>query len=118
LAKIDALKNDSAIGNMINYRSALKRIELFAGDRIDLWEITPDWLRGFEKHLLNGGKSYVTISMTIRCIKAIINDAIRAKTLKQSQYPFGENLYKVPTGEGRKIALTLKQIKEFGSVSI
>jgi len=110
-AKIDALKNDGAIGNMLNYQSAMRSVEGFAGSRINFGDITVGWLEQYEKHLLGEGKSYVTVSMYIRCIRAIMNDAIRTGIVKPSRYPFGKGRYKVPKGEGRKLALTIQQIK-------
>jgi len=110
--KIETLKNDGAIGNMSNYQSALKSVEKFAGNKITFNSITVEWLRQFEKHLLNENKSYVTVSMYIRCIRAIYNDAKRAGTVKEIHYPFGKDKYDIPTGEGRKLALTMQQIKQ------
>ena len=37
-----------------------------------------------------------------------LNDGI----IKESQYPFGKGKYEVPSGSGRKLALTLEQIKK------
>jgi len=110
-AKMDALKNDGAIGNMLNYKSAIRSVESFAGNKINFSDITTDWLKRYEKHLISESKSYVTVSMYIRCIRAIMNDAKRAGTIKESQYPFGRDRYEIPTGEGRKLALTMQQIK-------
>ena len=109
-AKTEALKNDGAIGNMWLYQSAIRSVELFAGNKISFDNITVEWLKRYEKHLLSEGKSYVTVSMYIRCIQAVVNDARRAGVIKESQYPFGKGRYEIPTGEGRKLALSLQQI--------
>ena len=110
-AKIDALKINGAIGNMFNYQTALHSIELFAGNKLAFSNITAEWLKRYEKHLLSENKSYVTVSMYIRCIRAIMNDARRTGTIKENQYPFGKGKYEIPIGEGRKLALTMQQIK-------
>jgi integrase len=110
-AKIEALKNDGAIGNMLNYQSAMRSMEAFAGNKIAFSDVTADWLKRYEKHLLSEDKSYVTVSMYIRCIRAIINDAKRAGVIKEAQYPFGRDKYEIPEGEGRKLALPMQQIK-------
>ena len=106
-AKMEALKDDGAIGNMLNYKSAIRSIESFAGSKIAFSDITVDWLKRYEKRLIEGGKSYVTVSMYIRCIRAIMNDA----GIKEAQYPFGKKKYEIPDGEGRKLALTMQQVK-------
>jgi integrase len=116
-AKIERLEKDGAIGNMMIYQTAARSFERYAGNRISFDSITIDWLKRYEKHLLDEGKSYVTVSMYIRCLRAIMNEAKSAGILKESQYPFGENKYKIPVGKGRKLALTLQQIKSIKDYS-
>jgi len=110
-AKIDTLRNDGAISNMWIYQSAIKSIVLFAGEKVSFSDITVDWLKRYEKHLSDKGKSFVTVSIYIRSIMALMNEAKRAGMIKEAQYPFGKNRYEIPTGEGRKLALTLQQVK-------
>ncbi|MDR1582796.1 MAG: site-specific integrase [Prevotellaceae bacterium] len=110
-AKIEQLEKDGHVGNMDIYVSAKRSFERYAGDRIPFDSINTEWLKSYEKHLLNEGKSYVTIGMYLRCLRAIINIARKSGTIKESQYPFGEDKYRIPKGKGRKIALTLQQIK-------
>jgi integrase/recombinase XerD len=40
-----------------------------------------------------------------------MNDALTLGIIKEKQYPFGRGKYEIPTGQGRKLALTLQQIK-------
>lgn len=47
-----------------------------------------------------------------RNLKCILNIARKDGIIKESQYPFGKGKYEVPTGCGRKLALTLKEIKK------
>jgi integrase len=116
-AKIEQLEKDGAIGNMLNYRTAIRSIEHFASSRIAFDSITVEWLKRYEKHLLGEGKSYVTVSMYIRCLRAIMNEAKKTGILKENQYPFGEGKYKIPVGKGRKLALPLQQIKAIKNYS-
>ena len=113
IAKMDALIKDDAIGNMLNYQSAARSVESFAGDKIYFSDISVEWLTRYQKHLLSAGKSFTTVSMYCRCIRALFNDAIQAGTIKENQYPFGKgkNKFTIPKGEGRKIALNMQQIK-------
>jgi integrase len=87
-------------------------LEKYAGAKITFDSITVDWLKKYEKAMLNEGKSYTTISMYIRSMRALFNEAMVAGVIKESQYPFGKGKYEVPTGKGRKMALTLQQIKQ------
>ncbi|KAA6313854.1 Tyrosine recombinase XerC, partial [termite gut metagenome] len=82
------------------------------GAKIPFDSITVDWLKKYEKAMLTEGKSYTTISMYIRSMRALFNEAKNAEIIKEAQYPFGKGKYEVPTGKGRKMALTLQQIKQ------
>jgi len=109
--KIINLEHESRVGTQLYYTTVLHSITAFRGEQIKFSDITTDWLRRYEKHLLSEGKNYTTVGMYMRAIRAIINEAKRAGTIKESQYPFGKGKYEIPTGEGRKLALTMPQIK-------
>ena len=111
-AKIDGLVEAGAVGNSITYSCSLRHLEKYAGTNIPFDLITVDWLKKYEKAMLNEGKSYTTISMYIRSIRALYNEAKVAGVIKEVQYPFGKGKYEVPTGKGRKMALNLQQIKQ------
>ena len=110
--KIKQLEKEGAIGNMINYKCAIRSLSSFAGDKMSFESVTPEWLKKYEKHMLSEGKSYTTISMYLRCLRAIFNEAKNAGVVKEALYPFGKGKYEVPTSKGRKLALTLQQIKQ------
>jgi len=110
-SKIESLLQENRIGSYNYYKDTLKVIEEFAGKHIPFDYITPAWLKKFEKHLLNTGRNYTTIGMRCRAIRSIINDALSFGVIKEKQYPFGHGKYEIPTGQGRKLALTLQQIK-------
>jgi integrase len=109
--KILRLEGEGRAGTQMSYSVVLSSITAFAGDRIAFADITPDWLRSYEMHLLKGGRNYTTVGIYMRTIRAIINEAIRAGIVKESHYPFGKGRYEIPHGEGRKLALTMQQIK-------
>jgi integrase len=110
-AKIESLLKENRIGSYNYYKDTLKVIEEFAGKHITFDYVTVAWLKKFEKHLLNTGRNYTTIGMRCRAIRAIMNDALSVGVIKEKQYPFGHGKYEIPTGQGRKLALTLQQIK-------
>lgn len=113
--KIESLIENGSIGNSDVYTCAYRSFEKYAGSNVPFESITIDWLKKYEKTMLDEGKSYTTISMYIRCIRAIFNDAKVIGTIKEAQYPFGKGKYEVPSGKGRKLALTLQQIKQIVS---
>lgn len=108
-AKIEALQEAERIGSMLAYKDTLRVVEEFAGSGIDFRTITPDWLRRFERHLLET-KNLTTVGIHCRNIRAILNEARRAGIIKESQYPFGRGRYEIKVGVSHKKALTLAQI--------
>lgn len=110
--KIADLEAEGRIGSKVFFDSTLLNLEAFAGQNISFQAVTPDFLKRFEKYLTKAGRNYTTIGMYMRHFRVIINEAIRAGALKPSAYPFGKDKYEITTGEGRKLALTLAQIKQ------
>jgi integrase len=108
--KIEALKADDMVGNSMIYDTVIKGLERFAGGNIAYHTITTDWLNRYEKFLLTEKKSYSTIGIHMRTLRAILNDAKRIGIIKESAYPFGRDKYEVKASEGRKMALSLEQI--------
>lgn len=111
-AKIAELKANDQANTYYSYLCALRKIEQFAGKNIPFSAVTVDWLNRWEKFMLEDGMSYSSMSFYLRNLKCIINLAKRDGLLKETQYPFGKGKYEVPNGNGRKLALTLAQIKK------
>jgi len=109
-AKNESLLENGQIGSHQYYKSTLKSVEEFAGTKIQFTSINVEWLRKYEKHLLATGQNYTTVGMRCRAIRCMMNIAIKNGFIKESQYPFGNGKYEIPTGQGRKLALTLQQI--------
>ncbi|MCW0483145.1 site-specific integrase [Gaoshiqia sediminis] len=109
--KIQALLDNEQVGTHLFYLDALKSVESYGGENIPYMAVTVDWLKNYEKYMLKLGRAYTTIGMYCRAIRSVINEAKRAGIIKENQYPFGNGRYEIPTGTGRKLALTLQQIK-------
>lgn len=110
--KINSQIESGAIGNSTVYSCSFKHLEKYAGEKIAFDAITVNWLKKYEKDMLAEGKSYTTISIYLRCLRAILNEAKSVGIIKEAQYPFGRGKYEIPIGKGRKMALTLQQIKQ------
>jgi len=110
-AKISNLESEGRSGTQLYYNAALVSIEKFAGANILFSDVTIDWLNRYEKYMLKEGRGYTTIGMYLRAIRTILNEAIRSGIIKANQYPFGRDKKEIQTGSGRKLALTLAQIK-------
>ncbi|MDR2948341.1 MAG: site-specific integrase [Prevotella sp.] len=110
-SKIETLKQNNQIGTSLFYENTMQSVKQFAGGKISITSITPEWLKKYEKHMLNLDRSYTTIGMYCRAIRAMLNEAKKAGIIKENQYPFGKGKYEIPSSESRKLALTLQQIK-------
>lgn len=110
--KMQELKDNEQASTYLSYQSALKSLESFGGTNVPLDRITIDWLKRCERFLLSEGKSYSSISIYFRTLKCVLNRAVRDGILKESSFPFGKNKYEIPEGCGRKLALTLPEIKK------
>ncbi len=109
-AKIESLRKADRIGSMLVYDNVLKGLERFAGERIRFDAVTKGWLERYADFLRDEDKTQTTISIHLRHLRAILNDARRLGVVKEAQYPFGRGRYEIQAGEGRKMALTLEQI--------
>lgn len=110
--KIRSLTEQGSVGNASTYACSFRHLEKYAGKKISFDNVTVDWLRKYEKSMLTEGKSYTTISMYLRSMRAIFNEAKSVGMVKEAQYPFGKGKYEIPIGKGRKMALNLQQIKQ------
>lgn len=84
-----------------------RREKYLSGKPLSFVDITPQWLKRFERHLQERGRSRSTIGIYTRNLRALFNLAIKQHKVK-AEYPFND--YKPKTSTGRKIALTAGQI--------
>ena len=115
--KIQALKDNDQVGTYLFYQNAYRSVENFSGENILFASVTVDWLKRYEKFMEKEGNAYTTIGMYCRAIRCVVNDAKKAGVIKENQYPFGSGKFEIPTGQGRKLALNLQQIKAIVSYS-
>jgi len=130
--KIKALKKNDQIGTANNYELSLKSIGMVMLNKVDFnsfkekeeeiakaiknltfYDITNDWLNNYEHFMVRKhNKSFTTVSMYLRCLRTIFNDAISGNEIKRDIYPFGrENgKYQIPSSQKKKKALKNDQI--------
>jgi integrase len=117
-AKIEGLKRIGKIGTATWYSCAVANIRTFTKD-LKFSEVTTGWLENYQAHLRKeeyneegkitkkAAKS-TTQSFYLRALRSIMNDALAKGIITRAQYPF--NKFTIPTGTGRKIALTVDQL--------
>ncbi|MBK8501199.1 MAG: phage integrase SAM-like domain-containing protein [Saprospiraceae bacterium] len=85
-------------------------------DKLSLLDITPSWLLDYEAYMTDKGRSLTTISMYLRALRALFNNAISEKEIEKAYYPFGKRKYQVPATKNVKKALSKVQLRRlFGT---
>lgn len=115
--RIEEFRQSERYGSMQMLQCALRTFERFAGDNISFAAVTPQWLRRYEQFEKNRGLKQTTISMHLRQLRIIFNEAKKLGVIKPSADPFSEGRFTIQNGEGRKLALTLSQIKLYANYS-
>jgi integrase/recombinase XerD len=109
---IEAMRAAKQFNTASNYNLAAKSLRKYAGkDRLTFAEVTPLFLQGFEDYMTGEGRSLTTVSIYVRTLRTIFNDAIAAKDATPEQYPFGRRKYVVPASTNPKKALTRDQLR-------
>jgi len=108
--KIRELRDAGRIGTAITYECAIKSLENFQSEST-FAHITPNFLHKYESWMLSQNRSKTTISMYVRCLRSIFNDAISDGLMAKEQYPFGRRKYEVPSGRNIKKSLSIHEIE-------
>jgi len=117
--KIAKLKRHGQIGTASTYECAINSIRAYDGRDLKFSDITIDWIEGYEDDLLKEvtikgktiQKSVTTAKFYLGCLRAVMNEAREEKIINDGQYPFGKGKFEIRSATGRKMALTLQQIK-------
>lgn len=92
--KIETLKDTGKIGSSKYYHDCLNSIKKFhKKSKMDLTEITLEWLKNYETYLRKAGCIDGGIAVKMRAIRSIYNDAIKANLATYEKYPF--KLYQI-----------------------
>lgn len=105
--RIKELRENGKIGTAVTYECAQKSLSKYSS-KLEFAEITPEWLRKYEKKMLDKGRSTTTISIYLRALRAIYNN----QKIDKANYPFGKGSSKFSISNGRNIkkALTLEDV--------
>lgn len=118
---IEKNKKNDKIGTAESYKYTLNSLANYSKnkkntpiEKLTFEAISANWLNDYEKDMLSNGKSYTTISIYTRTLRAIFNNAIAANDIIKDIYPFGlkkDNKYKIPNTKKVKKALNAIQLK-------
>ena len=77
-----------------------------------LFDRFDDWLEKFETYMVKTmGKSRTTLSMYVRTLRTVYNNALSENEIEREFYPFGKRKYQVPATKRVKKALTKAELK-------
>ena len=98
-------------GTADSYRASITSLESYKKN-LKFTDITPTFLKKYEKWMLNNGRSKTTVGMYLRALRAVFNQ----QDIDSKLYPFSrkanDKKYKIPKGRNIKKALTLDDISK------
>jgi len=108
--KMNQLTENKAYSTKETYIYSLKSLEAFSElcykKPLSFELITVEWLKKYERHMVDTGKSAATIGVYLRPLKAIFNMAVEKEIISNNRYPFGKNKYSIPSSKKVKKALS------------
>jgi hypothetical protein len=109
---IKQLKSEERIGTAVSYKCAKNSIGKYKNN-LTFADISPTFLKAYDKWMLQEGNSATTIGIYLRSLRAIYNQ----QKIDISLYPFGEAIdkYSIPTSRNIKKALTVEEIAKIYS---
>ena len=117
---VDELNKQERIGTASSYDLSKKSFERFVKSssrqsfsKLNLYDITKEWLKDYENFMVKDcGKTYTTVGIYLRTLRAIYNRAIDENEIEKEYYPFGKRKYQIPAIKNTKRALTQDQLKD------
>ncbi|MEO0508137.1 MAG: site-specific integrase [Bacteroidota bacterium] len=107
--RIAELQSAEKIGTAVTYQCAQTSISKYKPN-LTFAEITPKWLRGYEKQMLDEGRSTTTVSIYLRALRAVYN----TQNIDKANYPFSvtknDGRYRIKTGRNIKKALSIEEV--------
>jgi integrase/recombinase XerD len=110
---IKVLKGNQQFGSANCYTYSRNSIKAFVGDkRLSFKDINPQFLKKYESHETLKETSQTTVSIYLRCLRYLFNQAIKEGIAKQEDYPFGKGRYEIPQPQNIKKAMKLAEIEK------
>ncbi|MCD6012943.1 MAG: site-specific integrase [Flavipsychrobacter sp.] len=106
---IGELTKEERIATAKNYTCSLNSLLNFKS-KINFDDITVEFLKRYEKWMLQEQNSITTVGIYLRPLRAIYKKAIAEGLINLEHYPFGTNRYEIPSGVNIKKALTINDV--------
>lgn len=98
-----------------NLKSTVRAVCKFR-QGLDFKDITYSFLRSFEQHLRDTGKSTNTVGKHMRQLRTIVNEAINHGLIKIDDYPFRK--YKIKSEKGHFEFLTPQELRRLENLKV
>ena len=108
---ITLLNGQNRVSTAASYTCAKNSLKKFK-KKLTFENITPTFLNGYEKSMLEEGNSPTTVGIYLRSLRTIFNQAIENGIIAKEQYPFKKNKFQIPASRNIKKALTLSEIEK------
>jgi integrase/recombinase XerD len=119
---IASLLKSEQYGTSECYSLCIKSLEAFLKysrktsiEDLQFQEISPGFLKEYEKYMvIHKGRSYTTVSIYLRTLRALFNKVIKEELVKRDYYPFGskkDGKYEIPYSQKVKKAMTNDQLR-------
>ncbi len=114
---IQEKKVAGAIGTASNYQSSINSLKEFKIN-LSFEDMSPSFLKNYEAHLTDNGKSISTVGIYLRPLRAILNIALEEKLIDADNYPFKKGKYTIPSSKNTKKALSKVEIKNLFNLEL
>ena len=95
------------------YSHTLRKLQQYASESLFFEDINLLWLQNYEKYLQQKGNSVNTISIALRNIRAVFNNAIDNNVVELQYYPFRK--FKIKKEETEHRAIGVDQLRKIFS---
>jgi len=117
--KADLLRNEGRISTAVAYECSINSLKKFTGkDILEFEKADAHFFNEYEKWMLKNDNSNTTISIYVRNVRTIFNEAERTGIIKHGLYPFGKDKYTIPGGRNVKKALTIQEVGQIANYSV
>lgn len=111
-------KNDK-IRTAYLYHNSLTSIKSFTGKQKLLFsQVDSNFLKKYTDWMILNGRSTTTISMYLRCLRRLFNEAIDKGYLSRDSYPFGKYKFQIMSSRNIKKALTKSEVGKLVNVEV
>lgn len=106
---IEQLNKENRITTASSYLTALNSFKAFK-KKLTFDDVTPDYLKDYERFMIDAGRSSTTIGIYLRNLRTIVNQAIDNGVIDKAKYPFKKSKFQIPASKNIKKALSLDDI--------